>query len=170
MESTFQKIGIIKYDAFNQMGGKLSFSLALLDENNNGFVLNSVHSADGCYSYTKEIINGECAISLGEEEKELVNAAVAEDFAHVHKIIDESKELRERIEVRKQLEGVLPFISVSEFAKRYFGKSASWLHQRINGNAVHGKVATFTPTELTTLANALKDVAGKLTHAASAFV
>ena len=97
--------------------------------------------------------------SLGEEEKELVNAAVAEDFAHVHKIIDESKELRE-----------LPFISVSEFAKRYFGKSASWLHQRINGNAVHGKVATFTPTELTTLANALKDVAGKLTHAASAFV
>ena len=105
--------------------------------------------------------------SLGEEEKELVNAA---DFAHVYKIIDESKELRGRIEVRKQLEGVLPFISVSEFAKRYFGKSASWLHQRINGNAVHGKVATFTPTELTTLANALKDVAGKLTHAASAFV
>ena len=107
---------------------------------------------------------------LVKKKKELVNAAVAEDFAHVHKIIDESKELRERIEVRKQLEGVLPFISVSEFAKRYFGKSASWLHQRINGNAVHGKVATFTPTELTTLANALKDVAGKLTHAASAFV
>ena len=106
--------------------------------------------------------------SLGEEEKELVNAAVAEDFAQVYKIIDESKELRGRIEVRKQLEGVLPL--VSEFAKRYFGKSASWLHQRINGNAVHGKVATFTPTELTTLANALKDVAGKLTHAASAFV
>ena len=59
MESTFQKIGIIKYDAFNQMGGKLSFCLALLDENNNGFILNSVHSAEGCYSYTKEIINGE---------------------------------------------------------------------------------------------------------------
>ncbi|MCQ4947943.1 DUF5053 domain-containing protein, partial [Bacteroides cellulosilyticus] len=36
--------------------------------------------------------------SLCEEEKELVNAAVAEDFANVHKIIDESKELRERIE------------------------------------------------------------------------
>ena len=37
MESTFQKVGIVKYDAFNQMGGKLSFSLALLDENNDGF-------------------------------------------------------------------------------------------------------------------------------------
>ena len=37
LESTFQKIGLVKYDAFQQMGGKLSFSLALLDENNNGF-------------------------------------------------------------------------------------------------------------------------------------
>ena len=76
MESTFQKIGIIKYDAFNQMGGKLSFSLALLDENNNGFILNSVHSAEGCYSYTKEIKNGECKIDLGEEEKQALYMAM----------------------------------------------------------------------------------------------
>ena len=76
MESTFQKIGIIKYDAFNQMGGKLSFCLALLDENNNGFTLNSVHSAEGCYSYTKEIINGESSISLGEEEKQALLKAM----------------------------------------------------------------------------------------------
>ena len=76
MESTFQKIGIIKYDAFNQMGGKLSFCLALLDENNNGFILNSVHSAEGCYSYTKEIINGESSISLGEEEKQALLQAM----------------------------------------------------------------------------------------------
>lgn len=76
MESTFQKIGIIKYDAFNQMGGKLSFCLALLDENNNGFILNSVHSAEGCYSYSKEIINGESSISLGEEERQALNKAM----------------------------------------------------------------------------------------------
>lgn len=76
MESTFQKIGIIKYDAFNQMGGKLSFSLALLDENNNGFILNSVHSAEGCYSYTKEIKGGECKIDLGEEEKQALYMAM----------------------------------------------------------------------------------------------
>ena len=62
MEHAFQKIGLIKYDAFQQMGGKLSFSLALLDENNNGFILNSVHSTEGCYTYTKEIKSGECAI------------------------------------------------------------------------------------------------------------
>ena len=69
-------MGIVKYDAFNQMGGKLSFSLALLDENNNGFILNSVHSTDGCYSYTKEIENGVCKISLGEEEEKALNIAM----------------------------------------------------------------------------------------------
>ena len=39
MESAYQKMGLVKYDAFNQMGGQLSFSLALLDENNNGFII-----------------------------------------------------------------------------------------------------------------------------------
>lgn len=75
-ETSYQKCGIVKYDAFQQMGGQLSFSLALLNENNDGFVLNSVHSTDGCYSYTKEIKNGECAISLGEEEKQALDKAM----------------------------------------------------------------------------------------------
>lgn len=75
MESVFQKMGIVKYDAFNQMGGKLSYSLVLLDENDNGFVLNSVHSTEGCYSYTKEIKHGESKISLGEEEKQALDVA-----------------------------------------------------------------------------------------------
>lgn len=68
-ELSFQKFGIVKYDAFQQMGGQLSFSLVLLNENDNGFIINSVHSTEGCYSYSKEIKNGECSISLGEEEK-----------------------------------------------------------------------------------------------------
>jgi hypothetical protein len=76
MEKTFQKVGIIKYDAFNQMGGKLSFCLALLDENNNGFILNSVHSTEGCYSYTKQIIEGKSKIDLGKEEEEALQMAI----------------------------------------------------------------------------------------------
>ena len=75
-EGAFQKMGIVKYDAFSQMGGQLSFSLALLDENDNGFVFNSVHSAEGCYSYTKEIKNGLCEISLGDEEKKALDIAM----------------------------------------------------------------------------------------------
>ena len=78
LKTTYQKLGIVKYDAFNQMGGQLSFSLALLDENNNGFIINSVHSTDGCYSYTKEIRNGESSISLGKEEAEALSIAIGE--------------------------------------------------------------------------------------------
>ena len=76
MESAFQKIGVVKYDAFNQMGGKLSFCLALLDENNNGFIMNSVHSTEGCYSYTKAVKLGESDIPLGKEEKEALDMAM----------------------------------------------------------------------------------------------
>ena len=78
MESAYQKMGLVKYDAFNQMGGQLSFSLALLDENNNGFIINSVHSSEGCYSYTKEIKLGQCAIDLGAEEAEALAMAMGE--------------------------------------------------------------------------------------------
>ena len=76
MQSVYQKMGLVKYDAFNQMGGKLSFCLAMLDENNNGFVMNSVHSSDGCYSYTKEIKGGESSLALGKEEEEALNRAL----------------------------------------------------------------------------------------------
>ena len=44
MDRNYQKIGVVKYDAFNEMGGKLSFVLALLDNRNNGFILNAMHS------------------------------------------------------------------------------------------------------------------------------
>lgn len=77
--STFQKIGIVKYDAFNEMGGKLSFALALLNKENTGFVINAMHSREGCYTYIKEIIKGESYILLGEEEKEAVDKAVNYD-------------------------------------------------------------------------------------------
>lgn len=73
---TYQKIGIVKYDAFNEMGGKLSFALALLDKNNNGFVMNSMHNRESCYTYIKEIIDGKSYITLGAEEKQAVDKAV----------------------------------------------------------------------------------------------
>jgi len=72
----FQKVGIVKYDAYRQMGGLLSFSLALLDEDNNGLILNSVHSAEGCYTYTKEIVRGECKLELSNEEKVALDQAM----------------------------------------------------------------------------------------------
>ena len=75
MKFTFQKIGLVKYDAFHEMGGKLSFSLALLNETDDGFVMNAVHSREGCYTYIKEIIGGNSVIVLAEEEQEALNMA-----------------------------------------------------------------------------------------------
>lgn len=77
--TTYQKVGIVKYDAFSEMGGKLSFALAMLDKENTGFVLNAMHSREGCYTYIKEIIKGESYIVLGEEEKIAVEKAISVD-------------------------------------------------------------------------------------------
>lgn len=73
---TLNKTAIVKYDAFKEMGGKLSFALAMLDQENSGFVINAVHSREGCYTYIKEIVKGESYIVLGEEEKEALRQAV----------------------------------------------------------------------------------------------
>lgn len=75
-ETALQKVGLVKYDAFKEMGGKLSFALALLDEKNNGVLINSVHSSEGCYSYTKRIKDGDSQIALSNEEKVAVERAI----------------------------------------------------------------------------------------------
>ena len=77
MQRTYQKMGLIKYDAFHEMGGKLSFALCMLDNNNNGYLVNVMHSNNGCFAYVKEIINGESFIELGGEEEKALKQAVA---------------------------------------------------------------------------------------------
>lgn len=79
LETTFQKMGLVKYDAFNQMGGKLSFCLALLDQNNNGFLINSMHSTENCYSYVKRIELGMCKSELSGEEALALRRAMGKD-------------------------------------------------------------------------------------------
>lgn len=73
---TFQRASIVKYDAFKEMGGKLSFSMCLLDDNLDGFIITSMHSSrEGCYTYAKEIIKGESFVILSEEEKQVLSEA-----------------------------------------------------------------------------------------------
>ena len=72
----FQKFAVNKYDAFEGMGGKLSFALCMLTDNNDGFVLSSVHNEiGGCYTYVKEIIRGESYVILSAEEKKALERA-----------------------------------------------------------------------------------------------
>ena len=76
MEKTLNKYGIVKYDAFEDMGGKLSFVLAMLDNDNSGFILNAIHSRENCFLYIKEIVKGESYIMLSQEEMEALKRAV----------------------------------------------------------------------------------------------
>lgn len=79
LEGNYQKMGVVKYDAFNEMGGKLSFAIAMLDGQNNGWVMNAMHSREGCYTYIKEIVNAESYVELAEEEAEALDKAIFSD-------------------------------------------------------------------------------------------
>ncbi len=73
---SYQKFGMVKYNAFQGMGGNLSFAFAMLNEMNSGFVLNAVHSREGCYLYLKDVEQGETETLLGAEEKEALERAL----------------------------------------------------------------------------------------------
>uniref|UniRef100_UPI003FF13969 DUF4446 family protein n=1 Tax=Lachnospira eligens TaxID=39485 RepID=UPI003FF13969 len=97
---SYQKVGIVKYDAFHEMGGKLSFALTMLDNKNNGFIINSMHSREGCYMYIKEIVAGESYIELGEEETESLEKAIAGplgdiDLGHMNEVINNTVDINE---------------------------------------------------------------------------
>ena len=83
LNNTFQKVGMVKYDAFHEMGGKLSFSLALLDQKNDGFIINAMHTREGCYTYIKEIVSGNSIIVLADEEKEALDIAMGTKKSNV---------------------------------------------------------------------------------------
>ena len=72
------ELGLVKYDAFAEMGGRMSFVLALLDERNSGVIINSVHSSTGCYSYAKRVTAGRCETNLSPEETEAMNKAIGQ--------------------------------------------------------------------------------------------
>ena len=76
IKSSFQKFGYVKYNAFKGMGGNLSFVIAMLDNNNSGFVLDVVHSREGCYIYLKEVEEGATEVLLGGEEQEALEQAL----------------------------------------------------------------------------------------------
>ena len=75
-ERTIQKTAIVRFNPFNEMGGKQSFIIALLDTKNNGFVISSLFVKDGNRVYTKEIKEGKSDYTLSKEEKEAIDKAI----------------------------------------------------------------------------------------------
>lgn len=97
--------------------------------------------------------------SMADQEAGQLTAGIQNDFDNIQK---EVADIKEQLTIRERLEPVLPYLSVSNLAKHYFGKSSSWFYQRLNGNLIHGKVCRFTKEELVTLEVALKDIGQRI--------
>ncbi len=69
---------------------------------------------------------------------------------------------RDDVDVASLLNGVKDYLTYSSVAEKYFGHSGAWLSQRLNGNIVNGRPASFTSSELMTLSVALADVGSRL--------
>ena len=75
IDSCIQKVGIVRYNAFDDVGSDLSFAIALLDYHDNGIVINGIYSRSSSNIYSKPVINGESEYVLSSEEKEAIEKA-----------------------------------------------------------------------------------------------
>lgn len=72
-----QKFHVVRYDAFEDMGGRLSFSAALLDDHGDGLVITSINGRTETRTYAKPVKNLASEFNLSEEEREAIAGAVA---------------------------------------------------------------------------------------------
>ncbi|WP_258278258.1 DUF4446 family protein [Paenibacillus sp. SC116] len=70
-------VGIVRYNAFDQSGGELSFSAAVLDEQSSGFILTGIHSRDHSYVYAKPVESGQSMYTLSPEEQKAMEQAMS---------------------------------------------------------------------------------------------
>ncbi len=73
----FQRVGLVRFNPFEDTGGNQSFALALLDADGNGWVLSSLHARSGTRVYAKVISGGRAEGALSEEEGAAVRQATA---------------------------------------------------------------------------------------------
>lgn len=83
LAGSIAKTGLVKYNAFNGMGGQSSFALALLTLENHGYILNAVHNRNTCYVYIKTVTNGEPNETLGEEERRALEKALGQQLKNM---------------------------------------------------------------------------------------
>lgn len=93
------------------------------------------------------------------EDKKIITDYLMSEADELEK---EIKELDDKLTIRVQLKKSIELLPMSYIAKQYFGKSASWLYQRINGNKVRGKVYTLSENEISIFNKALNDIARQI--------
>ena len=74
-----QKVGVVRYSAFKDTGSDLSFALALLDENNDGVVLNGIYSREMSNIYAKPVQKGMSTYTISEEEAQAIQKAIGDE-------------------------------------------------------------------------------------------
>lgn len=76
LKLSLQKIGFVRYNAFNEMGSDLSYSIALLDDNLSGFIITSIYGREECNTYAKSVENGKSKYNLSTEEMQSIDRAI----------------------------------------------------------------------------------------------
>ncbi len=76
IKNCVQKVGVVRYQAIANMGADLSYTIALLDEQNDGVVLNGIYGREGCYTYAKPVKDGKSTYNLSDEEIQAINQAI----------------------------------------------------------------------------------------------
>jgi hypothetical protein len=76
LAGTVQKVGLLRYDAFEDVGGQLSFSCALLDEHGDGVVVTSINGRQDTRVYAKPVRGGSSDHNLSEEEEDVIRTAL----------------------------------------------------------------------------------------------
>ena len=100
--------------------------------------------------------------NMTEAEKEIYGSNVAAEIDRILKVVDDDLEALKAEKIRSAIGELGNAISFAYIAKHYFGKSQSWLTQRLNGSTVNGKTARFNKSELIQFQNAIHDLGRKL--------
>ena len=79
LAAAYRKTSVVRYNSSAGMGGIMSFVLVMLDETNDGFIMNVIHAADGSYPYIKRVLNGEAEMDLSREEARALEMALMQD-------------------------------------------------------------------------------------------
>jgi hypothetical protein len=75
--------GLVRYDAYNEMSGRQSTSIALLDSRGSGIVISSIHHRDQARLYAKQVVSGRAELELSPEEEEAMRAALSGELPAV---------------------------------------------------------------------------------------
>lgn len=99
------------------------------------------------------------SMELTDDDRKKLSFFIQEGISQVEASMDK---IEQEIKIRDQIKDSLEILPLSYIAKNYFGKSASWLYQRINGNKVRGKIYTLNKDEIEIFNRALKEIGNRI--------